>query len=233
MSQTLSLHRLQQTDSRIDRVHARILEIQKILENDEALRLATTNAKMANEAHVEAERVLRAAENIVQDQRLKIEQTESSLYSGAVMNPKELQDLQNDVASLNRHLATLEDRLLESMLACDDAQTFLQNAEKNLDIEHLRVASQNSDLNNEMEEMIKNKLRLATERQAIAVSIPENLLAEYESLRKQKHGVAVAVILDNSCDVCGATLTPAQSQIARSSSQMIHCPSCGRILFGN
>jgi uncharacterized pyridoxal phosphate-containing UPF0001 family protein len=38
---------------------------------------------------------LKQTEADVEKQRIKIEQTESSLYGGRVQNPKELQDLQN------------------------------------------------------------------------------------------------------------------------------------------
>ncbi|MGZ9220523.1 MAG: C4-type zinc ribbon domain-containing protein [Anaerolineales bacterium] len=38
---------------------------------------------------------------------------------------------------------------------------------------------------------------------------------------------------DGSCAACGTTLTPSQQQIARSTSQLIYCPSCGRILYAD
>ena len=55
---------------------------------------------------------LRVAEAEAEAQKIKIEHTEASLYGGSVHNPKELQDLQRDVASLKKHLTTLEERQL-------------------------------------------------------------------------------------------------------------------------
>jgi predicted nucleic acid-binding Zn-ribbon protein len=58
-----------------------------------------------------AQNTLKHAEAEVGRQKVKIEQSESNLYSGNVKNPKELQDLQNEIAALKRYLITLEDRV--------------------------------------------------------------------------------------------------------------------------
>ena len=142
MSQTLSLYRLQQTDSQMDRVQARLLAIQKILEDDETLRQAGEQVKAADKQRLVTEQSLHQAEAAVQAQRVKIEQTESSLYGGSVHNPKELQDLQNDVAALKRHHVTLEDRLLEAMLASEAAETALQAARSLFEAAQKHMAEQ-------------------------------------------------------------------------------------------
>jgi uncharacterized protein len=58
--------------------------------------------------------------------------SEASLYGGKIRNPKELQDLQVEIAALKRRTATLEDEQLEAMLAVEDAETQLTEANKNL-----------------------------------------------------------------------------------------------------
>src|SRR5687768_18403957 len=88
---------------------------------------------MAERKHHEAERALKLSEAEVEKQSIKIEQTESSLYGGRVHNPKELQDLQKDVASLKRHLSTLEERELEAMLVAETTEKDLQNAKSILE----------------------------------------------------------------------------------------------------
>jgi len=233
MNQTLSLYRLQQTDSQIGRVQARLQAIQKILEDDEALRQAGTQAEVAEKNRLAAERALRQAEDTVRDQRIKIEQTEASLYSGSVHNPKELQDLQNDVAALKRHFATLEDRQLEAMLACEAAESVCQSAQAALQAVQFQSNEQNQSLGQEQASLQREIAKLEAERQAIANAIPAQLIESYNQLRQTRGGVAVAAISDNSCAACGSGLTPAEQQAARSAAQIARCPSCGRILYGN
>src|SRR5512139_3906708 len=133
MSAALGLYRLQQVDSQMDHVHARLKAIQQILENDEELRRSTARCMEAENRFKEAGRLLRQTEQDVEKQRIKLQQTEASLYGGLVHNPKELQDLQKDVVSLKKHLETLEDRELEAMQASEDAENELKNAQAGLE----------------------------------------------------------------------------------------------------
>jgi predicted nucleic acid-binding Zn-ribbon protein len=150
-----------------------------------------------------------------------------------VQNPKELQDLQLDVVSLKNHLAALEDRLLEAMLAMDEANKGHKNAQAALKTAQDRWAQQNLELQAEQSELQKELQKLALERDALAGTISEGNVRLYDQLRQQRRGVAVAGISDNTCNACGSTLTPAQAQAVRSAIEMARCPSCGRILYGN
>jgi predicted nucleic acid-binding Zn-ribbon protein len=233
MSAALGLYRLQQVDSQIDQIQARLKSIQQTLENDAALRSAHERFATAEAQHKDAERALELGESEVEKQRTKIEQTESSLYGGRVQNPKELQDLQKDVASLKRHLETLEERELEAMISAENTEKDLQTARTELERVQANLKEQNRDLTQESEILHKDLERLNSERLAVVTDIAGQALGAYEQLRRQKRGLAITTIADNSCEACGTTLTPSQRQSARSASQLFHCPTCGRILYAN
>ena len=233
MSAALGLYRLQQVDSQIDQIQARLKIIQQTLENDLALRAAREQLADAERKQQEAERVLQLSETEVQKQRLKIEQTEASLYGGRVHNPKELQDLQKDAASLKRHLETLEERELEAMLMLEGTEKDLKNAGARMEQVQAGLMSQNKDLTRESEALHRDLERLSSERQAVVTDIASQALGVYDQLRRQKRGLAITTIADNACEACGTTLTASQQQSARSTSQLFHCPTCGRILYAN
>ncbi len=231
MSASLSLFRLQQVDSQIDKTRNRLEAIRQTLENDEELQRAKTRLAQAETRHQETERTLRQAEAEVQSQHIKIEQSESMLYSGSVQNPKEVQDLQNNVASLKRHLATLEDLQLEAMLTHEEAEHALEAAQAALDIVKARLRDQNHTLAEEQAALNKDQMRLTAERQAILPALKDEARTLYDQLRQSRRGVAVALVNDGTCAACGSTLTPSQQQSVRSSTQITRCPSCGRILY--
>lgn len=233
MSAALGLYRLQQVDSQIDQIQARLRTIQQTLENDVELRSARERFGNAEAKHKDAERTLKESELEVEKQRIKIEQTEASLYAGRVQNPKELQDLEKDVVSLKRHLGTLEERELEAMITAEETEKDLQVAKIALEGVQANLKEQNRDLTKESETLHKNLERFNSERQAVVTDIANQALNTYEQLRKQKRGIAITTIADNSCEACGTTLTPSQQQSARSTSQLFHCPTCGRILYAN
>ena len=233
MSAALGLYRLQQVDSQIDQIQTRLKVIRDILENDLELQTAIRQFTSADNNYKEAQRALKQSETEVEKQRIKIEQTESSLYGGRVHNPKELQDLQKEVASLKRYLEVLEERELEAMLVVETSEKESQEAKARLDHVQSNRSDQNRDLTQESELLRKNLERLNTERQAVIGDLAQQKLSIYDQLRQQRRGIAVTTISDAACVACGTTLTPSQQQNARSTSQLFNCPSCGRILFAN
>lgn len=217
----------------MDHTQARLKAIQQMLENDEELRAASDHVKAAENRYKAAERRLKDSEQEVEKQRLKIQQVEASLYGGLVHNPKELQDLQRDVASLKRHLETLEERQLEAMEAAENAESELQEATAGLDRVKADRGEQFRDLTEESAVLNRDLERFSSERHAVVQNMADQMLHVYEQLRKQRRGIAVTTISDSACSACGTTLTASQQQSARSTSQLFYCPSCGRILYAN
>lgn len=233
MSAALGLYRLQQVDSQVDQIRARLRWIQDTLQNDLELITATEHFAAAENKYKSAERELKLSEAEFEKQRVKIEQTEASLYGGTVHNPKELQDLQKDIVSLKKHLETLESRELEAMLVAETVEKELQTAKTDLESVKSSKSSETLELARESEALQKNIERLDSERNAVLSDLAAQSVTIYNQLRQQKRGVAVATLSDGSCTSCGATLNPMQLQNARSATQFLNCPTCGRILYAN
>jgi len=222
---------MQQIDTQLDHVRSSLQTIHETLEDDAVLRGALARVEAEQEQHHQASRELQVVEAEAGSQQSRIQQAEASLYGGLVQNPKELQDLQADVISLKRFLATLEDRELEAMSRAENAESQLRAAQ--LELERLKtdLGDQQRNLLAQQSALTKELERLASEREAVVQAIKDAHLAEYESLRVKRRGLAVSAIADSACSACGATLTAAIQQSARSASQLVQCPSCGRILY--
>jgi predicted nucleic acid-binding Zn-ribbon protein len=233
MSAALGLYRLQQIDTQIDQARLRLEGIRQTIENDMEFQEATELTSNAMGSHKAAEQDQRQVEMEVKSQRIKIEQAEASLYGGNVRNPKELQDLQQDVASLKKHLITLEDRLLESMFVTENTASTLSKTLAVLSTVETNRGDQIKNLTAEQDIVTRNLERLEAERKAAIAPIDGKLLDTYESLRRERRGIAVTTVGDGACSACGTTLTPGQQQTARSSREIFRCTTCGRILFAD
>lgn len=233
MSASLGLYRLQQVDRQVDRARSQLDTIRRTLENDSELQQALRELETAKANHHRDGNALNNAEAEVQAQRIKIEQADSSLYGGKVQNPKELQDLQKDIVSLKKYLITLEERELEAMVAAENAENSLRSAQTKLELIQARLGDEHKKLLADQSTFSIKLDQLAEERDAALATIESDLLQVYENLRQQKRGVAVSEISDNSCASCGATITIALQQNARSQKQLAYCPTCGRILYAN
>ncbi len=231
MSAAFGLFRLQQVDSRINRIETRLASIREILGNDIELQEALKQIKTAEADQRDSEQAQQKSEQEAHSQQVKIQQAESSLYGGSVHNPKELQDLQADIVSLKKHLANLEERELEAMLKTEAAQTALQNAQANMEKIQARLGNEHHQLLGEQFSLTHDLMSLQSERSATTNEVLAEMLMVYEDLRMEKRGVAVAEVSENSCDACGSTLSPSVQQSARRATQLVYCPSCGRLLY--
>jgi predicted nucleic acid-binding Zn-ribbon protein len=232
MSRAHSLYRLQEIDLALDKNNARLEEIQKILADSKELQKANANLVKAESALKESQTALKSAEYAVEAQRTKIEETEATLYSGNIKNPKELQDLQMEVESLNRYLSTLEDRLLDAMVEIEQVELDREAARNIvLNIEKAREA-EHRDLHEEKQNLLEENERLGINREAALVSVTEEDLHLYHKIHEKQGGVVVARLeKDGSCSVCGLSPSASKQQLIRSGTHIEQCSHCKRILY--
>ena len=231
MNPAFHLYRLQMIDTQIDQIEASLREIERALSSDPAVILAQSEAEEADKFIRQARANLKQVEFSVHEQQIKIGQSEASLYSGRIKSPKELQDLQKEINSLKKHLSNLEDQQLEAMIAVEEAETREQSAQAALNQARANFAERSAGLLGQKEKLERNLERLQTERKTV-ISLPsKESLEVYEQLRRRKSGIAVTIITDGSCAVCGTTIRPSELQAARAAQDLVFCSSCGRILY--
>jgi predicted nucleic acid-binding Zn-ribbon protein len=231
MSRPFKLYRLQQIDTQLDWIKNRLSEIEAGLQGSEALNSAQQAHRQADERLQQARKAQRRAEDEVRQQRIKIEQNEASLYGGKIRNPKELKDLENEVASLKKHLAVLEDRQLESMLMEEEAVDATHLTENAVQKAQAAFDALCLELRHEQSKIVKDQARLEEERKAAAENVADEDLLVYNQLRKTRRGVAVSKIVDRACSACGSTLNSSLLSASHSPNALNLCDTCGRILY--
>lgn len=231
MSQPFKLYRLQQIDTALDQARSRLNKIELALQDDSAVRKVNSQLETADDGYSQEQKKLRKMEADVREQRIKVEQAEASLYGGKVRNPKELQDLEKDIASIKRHISSLEDTQLEQMMVVEESESARNKIEETLKSARSQKATQDALLRAEQTNLLKDVDRLETERGAAMAGIDPAELKIYEQLRQTRKGLAVAKMTESTCTACGSELTPAIAQAAQSSIQLARCTFCGRILY--
>ncbi len=228
--QATLLYRLQTLDLTLAKHRTRLKEIETTLGQDERVQGART-ALAAAEAALSTFQT-RARDLDLENKSLsaKIKATESRLYSGAVTNPKELRDMQDEIASLQKRQAKLEDDNIESMLYVEQEQANVKAAQQTLAETLKTFASSQSTLIMEKGRLEVEEANYAERRKEAAAVVDPANLARYEALRVKKRGQAVALLKDESCATCGVEQTSVIGQQVRAGHQLILCNSCGRIL---
>jgi predicted nucleic acid-binding Zn-ribbon protein len=232
MSRAHSLYRLQEIDLALDKNHTRLEKIEKTLGDSEELQHANENLAQAESTLNDIQSALKSAEYAVESQRSKIEETEATLYSGQIKNPKELQDLQMEAESLSRYLSTLEDRLLDVMVEYEQAEMEVETAQNIMaNIEKAREA-EHRNLHKEQQDLIEENERLNINREAALLSVSEEDLELYSQIRNRQGGIAVAILeKDGTCSICGLSPSASKQQLIRSGTHLEQCNQCRRILY--
>ena len=122
MPATRELLALQSVDGELAVRRARLTEIAPLLGDDSALRalaqrLASEQAEVDSALSRQQE-----LDSVIAGFTERVDAAETRLYSGVVVNPRELQDLQADVNMLKRQRGHEEDALLEVMVELDTAR---------------------------------------------------------------------------------------------------------------
>jgi predicted nucleic acid-binding Zn-ribbon protein len=221
---------LQAVDSKIDRLSKRLAEVkaaQRATDELIAARQAANDAEHIAAQKRSARRDLELADASVDD---KIKQADKRLYSGLVKNPKELLDLQNDISSLKRQKATLDDQLLDAMVTLEEAEAVLTRSLAARDqIEAAWKISQ-SDLIAEQTQLETELARQFEEQIAARAQLSQIDLVLYDQLRRRKGGVAVVEVNGSTCSGCGVRVTAAVLQQLGHADQFTRCGNCERIL---
>lgn len=233
MRNSLALFRLQTIDHQILIINDRIKKINTFIEQNGILSQAENQASYTNNIYENSLGTQKILEGQLGNLRIKIEQGESTLYDGKIKNPKDLRDLEKELGIFRHNLVMIEDSLLDAMEIAENNKILERRALSILLIVREKWSAKFKDLE---QEIIKLQIDLRTyslERDAIIPSISHNNLSMYEHLQIKKQGFAVCCIRDNTCLSCGTSLTLAFTQTARSSEELVYCPSCGRIIYSD
>jgi len=231
MSEALNLYRLQNIDTQIHQITARLGEIDKKLSDDSRVNRAQNFLEKAQSQARQKRIELKQIEDKVEAQRIKRKTTQAALFGGKIKNPKELQDLQMESEALKRYISQLEDEQLDAMIANEEAENAEKHAVQALKQINGTVAEENASMLGEKKKLETDLERLTRERDAVLQSVSTKALNLYQKLLKSKHGVAVAAVTEGGCSICGQSLTPSDLQSIRASNRFVFCPTCGRILF--
>jgi predicted nucleic acid-binding Zn-ribbon protein len=164
--------------------------------------------------------------------RMRAQQADKQLYSGTTNNPRELQALQDDIASIQRRIAKIEDDELDVMEATEpvDAEKAVLLARRQ------RQDDQAQGLRAELAEAeveIEAELAGVREQRDIAAkAVPDELWPEYDRLRASLGGIAIARLAGTTCQGCHLGLSAVEVDRIRKLSvdELVHCEECGRLL---
>lgn len=231
----LRLLELQALDSALGRlVHRRrtlpeLAEIERLGKAVDALRDDTVRAQTEVSDLARASKKL---EDEIDQVRSRRTRDEDRLSSGAITVPKQLAELQHEVATLTRRQGDLEDQELEVMERAESAQAALDalTAQRDALLADRDGAAAARDA--AYAEIDAEAARTEAARTEMAATFPADLLALYDKLRAENGGVGAGPIERGRCGGCRLDLMNNEKSDIRAApvDQVLRHDECGRIM---
>lgn len=156
---------------------------------------------------------------------------EKRLYDGSVVNGKELEAMQHDIANIKTRRSRLEDDLLERLVLREDLEARISAAETVVAESREELSKLAEGSQAELAEIASGLVDCVKEREAIAATIDEETLELYDDLRAQKKGVGAAALTDGVCQGCHEKLSAMELDKLKKVSGVKRCDYCRRILI--
>jgi predicted nucleic acid-binding Zn-ribbon protein len=231
MSRTAELHDLQMVDSALDSRMARIREIDEQTAQNEEVEAARAAYEEAQARHGQAQSHLKESSREAEETSARIKTQEKRLYDGSIKNPKELGQIGEEVGHLKARFKQLEESVIEAMLAVEETGDEAQKRAEALEAVSQEWEQSKAGLMEERDKLLTQAKVLKVKRQRAVTTLPWADLQMYERLRRSKGGIAVAEVKGGLCGGCRVGVPAHVLRLARSSNEIVACPTCGRVLF--
>ncbi|MDP3768687.1 MAG: C4-type zinc ribbon domain-containing protein, partial [Dehalococcoidia bacterium] len=221
----------QELDLELAAMRTTLADVQARQGEPEELAPARASAAERQDAYRAAEKQVKEFEYQTEEQGRKIEPIERRLYNGNVKNPKELEDLQQDLESLKRRRSQLDEQALDAMEDAERAQRDLADAEGALQELTQATAVEQEGLRSQAAMLERKITELEARRAEQAARIDAGLLRLYDQLAATRQGRPIAKLEGGACQGCRISLPANILKRARAGGDLVQCTNCERILY--
>jgi predicted nucleic acid-binding Zn-ribbon protein len=161
----------------------------------------------------------------------KIGKEEAKLFSGTIMNPKELSGIQAEILSLRKKRDEMETEDLEMMEEEDRINSEVKRAGGAVEEMSSREREALDSYERGLEEKEQHMKELEKERDTLKKAVDEDTLAVYHKLLEKKGGLAVVRIEKGSnCGGCHIQFSSSKIDQFQHEHGIFRCEYCRRIL---
>jgi len=233
INSTSLLFEIQKIDLDLRSLESRVILLNNELNDNSQINNAETKFKDVSNKLTLTEKESADLDIRINEFKNKKQQLNSSLYSGKIQNSRELQDLQNEIESLNKTISSLEDLQIQKWDEIEKCNSEKNKLQSDFDSLNELFLSRKNEIKTILDQVTKDVNRLIIQRKGVRDQVSQIYLDLYDRLIISKKGVAITKITDSYCSSCGTSLTPSDCQNAKGHSQIIYCSNCGGILYAD
>lgn len=221
---------LQEIDSEIAQVKARVLEHPKLAAGiDQEVQEARQDYEQFLEELEGFKKKRRSVEKEVEELEQRIRKSRAKLME--VKNNKEYKAMLTEIDDLTKNKSANEDSLLEMMDRLEQLNVQVRERREALESKDSAGQVQKEALKKAGASCALELADLEDRRRQVESQIEKTHLEKYEFLRTRLQGLALAEARQGACLVCHIHIPPQMYNELQRRDRLIACPSCHRILY--
>jgi uncharacterized protein len=188
-----------------------------------------THVNDATERFKEAKMSLHKKELELKEREENIKKYDVQLSQ--VKTNKEYSSLQNEISNLKADCSLLEEEIIRLLDEVQNAEVALHNEQQRLKVAEEEYATKKKELEVLTTKHALHISELTQKKDALARTVDKNIYAMYERISKNKNGVALAKVHNESCGACQMRLLPQLINEIMMNDKLVVCGTCARILY--
>jgi len=228
-----SIFRLQLIHTAVLKLKDQLKEIKKLLDDDSGLRRQEINLKAARGLLIKLEQEQKKLISESEQLSLGIRDHENRLYSGKVKTPKEMIELEHELAHQRKRLKELEDLEFINLTTHDELSGKLEQVSFEFQAYVTRHEQEMQEWSQQAAELNENISIQTLAINELKGQIPAEIISHFERLLLSKNQIAVCLIEEDCCATCGTLLSKQVVISSRSAEIPNTCPTCNRMLYNN
>ncbi|MFK4086155.1 zinc ribbon domain-containing protein [Kribbella sp. NPDC020789] len=178
------------------------------------------------------QREQKKADSDVEQVRQRKARNQQRIDSGQVTSPRDLENLQHEIGSLERRIGNLEDAELEVMEKLEAAEAVQADLRARAEAFAGRQAELETSRDASLKELDEQRAAIDEKRAAVLAELPGPLVTQYQRLREHNGGIGAAPLVGKRCMGCRMELAPSDLNAIKAAAPdaVLRCEECGRIL---
>ncbi len=227
----ISLYKLQQIDSKVDKIKIirgeLPLEVQDL--EDQCIGLETRSTKFIEEIQ-DLEKQILEKQILIKESKVLIKKYEEQQNN--VRNNREYEALSKEIEFKNLEIQLFEKRIKEYSTELSTKKSDIEKINSDLNESRNELDIKKSELNDIIAETEKEEQELREKSLEQQQFIEDRLLAAYKRIRKgARNGLAVVKIERDACGGCFNKIPPQRILDIKMHKKIIVCEYCGRVLI--
>ena len=224
------LKRLQAVDGELFRLRKAQEEKPRELEQAAAKAAAQEAQLKAAEERLKTLQLSQKEQDMeLQTREANVRKLQGQLFQ--VKTNKEYTAMQREIDTLKADNSLLEETILKTFDAIDQALKDRQREQSLVAQEQARLRIERERIERELATIGEQIAQLERTRQTLLPDVPPQALATYERVLDIREGLALVPLLNDSCGGCHRRLPPQVINQVYLKADLITCENCNRILY--